>query len=619
MRNGDWAQAETDKQTNTGISRRNLLGGGAALAVAGSLAACGKADEAGGGDAIAPDDDVLDTSVVKQCESMLDLSYDDDDRAQIVATMDDQLEAIRAVRDIDFGNQEAPALVFDPRLPGRAYPRQPGSLTGVVEDAGSAPGSAEDVAFAPVSRLAHWIATKQLSARELTRVYLDRIVRYNPLLKNYITVTEELALTQAARADEETVRGRSRGPLHGIPYGVKDLVDTAGIRTSWGATPYKDRVAESDAWIVTALEQAGAVLLGKTTNGALAYGDLWFDAITRNPWNPAEGSSGSSAGSASATAAGMCAFGIGTETLGSIVSPSTRCGATGLRPTFGRVPRSGAMALCWSLDKIGPICRSVRDTALVLAAINGHKPDEPGCLDHGFEWDAGVGVDGLRVGYDPRWFDNADPVDMAALEAMRALPVEMVELAMPDIPIGPLLPQLEAEAAAAFQELTLSDRDDLLRWQEDRAWPNTFRRIHFYSAVDLVQGDRLRRRVMAMLAEQMDGVDAMIGPNFAGGMLVMTNYTGHPSLTLRAGFRERELQPLTGQAGREGQSLSSAVGTEEGREGQKAGPETFSMPRNISLWAPLFEERATLSLGQALEASLNVAPRRPPLEDWLDQ
>jgi len=604
---------------NDGISRRGLLGGGAALAVAGALAGCGRQDANGDAAPAASGESELDASIVEQCETMLDLSYDDDDRAQIVATMDDQLEAIRAVRDIDFNNQEAPALVFDPRLPGRDYSRQPGGLTGVVEQAGDSPGNAEDVAFAPVSRLAQWIATKQLSARELARVYLDRIERYNPLLHNYITVTEELALSQAARADEETVRGRSRGPLHGIPYGLKDLVDTKGIRTTWGATPYKDRVAESDAWIVTALEEAGAVLLGKTTNGALAYGDLWFDAVTRNPWNPAEGSSGSSAGSASATAAGLCAFSIGTETLGSIVSPSTRCGATGLRPTFGRVPRSGAMALCWSLDKVGPICRSVRDTALVLAAINGHKPDEPGCLDHGFEWDATIGVDGLRVGYDPRWFENADPVDMAALEAMRALPVEMVEISIPDMPVGPLLPQLEAEAAASFQELTLSDRDDLLRWQADRAWPNTFRRIHFYSAVDLIQGDRLRRRVMQMMAEQMAGVDAMIGPNFAGGMLVMTNYTGHPCLTLRAGFGERELQPLTGQAAQQGQSLSSAVGTEEGREGEKAGPETFSMPRNISLWAPLFEERATLSLGLALEASLDVARRRPPLDDWLSR
>jgi len=607
----------TKAAAKDGLDRRSLLAGGAALTLAGSLAACERAGEDKGEKAIGE-------SAVEQCQRMLALdSIDDDERAQIVATLDDQLESIRAIRDVDFANTDAPAQVFDPRLPGSSYPAQSGGVTGAVTDAGELPSSEEDIAFAPVHRQAHWIRTKQISARELTQLYLDRIERYADLLKNYITVTADLAMEQAARADDELANGGARSPLHGIPYGLKDLVDTKGIRTSWGATPYKDRVAERDAWIVTALEEAGAVLLGKTTNGAIAYNDLWFGGVTRNPFHPGEGSSGSSAGSASATSAGMCAFSIGTETLGSIVSPSNRCGATGLRPTFGRVPRTGAMALCWSLDKIGPICRSAADTGLVLAAINGHDPHEPASIDHGFQWDAGESIAGMRVGFDPAWFEEANEVDQAALEAARGLGIELVEISVPQMPYGAMIPQLEAEAAAAFQELTLENIDDEMRWQADRAWPNTWRRIHFYSAVDLVQIDRLRRRVMARMAETMDGLDAMLGPNFAGGMLVATNYTGHPSLTLRAGFAERTLEQLTGRDEPQGESLGQAVDSGEQSSGQGSGnggesePEKHSLPRNVSLWAPLFEERNLLSLGAALESALDVAGERPPLERWL--
>jgi len=498
-------------------------------------------------------------------------------------------------------------------------------VTGAVSEAGELPSSEADIAFAPVHRQAHWIQTKQISSRELTQLYLDRIERYGDLLKNYITVTADLAMQQAARADEELAGGGApRSPLHGIAYGLKDLIDTEGIRTTWGARPYKDRVAERDAWIVSALEDAGAVLLGKTTNGALAYNDLWFGGVTRNPFHPGEGSSGSSAGSASATAAGMCGFSIGTETLGSIVSPANRCGATGLRPSFGRVPRTGAMALCWSLDKIGPICRSVADTGLVLAAINGHDPSEPASIDHGFGWDARAGLDGMRLGFDPAWFEEANEVDKAALEAARGLNVELVETALPELAYGSLVQQLEAEAAAAFQHLTLENTDEELRWQADRAWPNTWRRIHFYSAVDLVQLDRLRRRVMQIMAEKMDGLDALLGPNFAGGMLVATNFTGHPGLTLRAGFTERALNPLTGKQEPRGQSLGQAVDSgEQGGAGQGGGgesaPEKHRLPRNVSLWAPLFEERNLLTLGAALESQLDAAGERPPLERWLTE
>ena len=592
----------------TTMNRRTLLAGGAALTFTGSLSACGDSGPPAAEGEASPDA-AIDQSTVAACERMLQLgdAIDDDERAQILATLDDQLENVRAIRGVSFDNSDAPALVFDPRLPGTTYPAQTGGVMRAVADAGELPASAEDIAFAPVAWQAHWIRGRQISARELTELYLDRIERFQPILKNFITVTAKLAREQAARADKEIAAGRYRGPLHGIPYGVKDLVDTKGVRTTWGATPYKNRVAEDDAWIVKALEEAGAVLLGKTTCGALAYGDLWFGGITRNPWHPGEGSSGSSAGSASATAAGLCSFSIGTETRGSIVSPSNQCGATGLRPTFGRVPRTGAMALCWSLDKIGPICRSVADTALVLAAINGHDPSEPGSIEHGLEWNAAEAIDGMRIGYDPAWFEGADPVDREALSALSNLPVELVEIAIPQQQYDALVPQLHAEAAAAFQQLTLENIDDELRWQSNRAWPSRWRRAHFYSAVDLVQVDRFRRRVMQMMAQRMEGLDVMLGPNFAGGMLVITNYTGHPCLTLRAGFRERRLEPLRNAPMRQESDAAGSSGSEAA---------TFSMPRNISLWAPLFEERRLFGLGAAVETALGVAGRRPPLERW---
>ncbi|WP_150002794.1 amidase [Iodidimonas gelatinilytica] len=580
--------------SSSGQTRRAVLFGGAAMGLAGATASL--AQQSG---PVTPDAKAakMDEGIVSQCERMMDLAYTDEERAQIVATMDDQLENIRAVRGIHFENSDAPATVFNPRLPGISYPEQGFGVTNAVARDKAIPNSAEEIAFAPVTDLAHWIKTGQISSTDLTQIYLDRIQRYRPMLENFITVTADLALSQAKRADEETANGTWRGPLHGIPYGLKDIIDTKDIPTTWGATPFSERVAKHDASIVKMLEEAGAVLLGKTTNGALAYGDIWFDGVTRNPWNPREGSSGSSAGSASATAAGLCAFSIGTETLGSIVSPSARCGTTGLRPSFGRVPRTGAMALCWSLDKLGPICRSVADTALVLDAINGHDAGDPGNVLHGFEWDAQTPVEGMRLGYDPKWFEAGNALDRKALEAARSLPITLVEMSLPDWPYGALLPQLEAEAAAAFQELTLSNRDDELVWQEENAWPNSWRRAHFFSAVDLVQVDRFRRRVMHMMHQNFSGLDAILSPNFAGGLLVITNYTGHPCLTLRAGFADTPTRTAYGQP-------------------KPEQPESVSVPHNVTLWGPLFEERKLLTLGAALEKKLAVSAMQPPLETW---
>jgi Asp-tRNA(Asn)/Glu-tRNA(Gln) amidotransferase A subunit family amidase len=455
-----------------------------------------------------------------------------------------------------------------------------------------------------VTHLSEWIRSGKISSRRLTGIYIDRIKALGPKLECFVTVLEDLALEQADEADRKIANDQYLGPLHGIPYGLKDLFDTKDIQTTWGAMPYKDRIGEKDARIATLLREAGAVLVAKTTLGALAYGDIWFGGVTRNPWNVAEGASGSSAGSASATAAGLVGFSIGTETLGSITSPSQRCGTTGLRPTFGRVSRSGAMALCWSLDKIGPICRTVEDTVLVLSAINGFDSDDKGSIDASFNYDASTSIEGLRVGYIPASFEDegSTDVDRDALEAMRQLNVELVEVSLPDLPYMSLMNVVYAEAAAAFEELTLNDRDDELVWQAKGAWPNIFRKARFLSAVDHVQLDRLRYKSMQVMDELFSNVDFVIGP-FMGPMLVITNFTGHPCLHLRAGFCKTKTR---GEA-----SLGSGTldtGQEDGDS------ETLhETPQGISLWSGLFDEGRLCNLGVALEKQLDMWQRRPPI------
>lgn len=568
------------------ISRRGLIAAGAAgLTAFGSAAA----QEA----ATAPNE-----TDVRGAEALAGVSYTDAERTQMLAGLADQLETIRALRAMAKPNDLAPALTFDPRLPGVTYEAQAdindlGDTFRLPDRLRPLPASSEDIAYASIGDLANWLSHRDLSSRQLTEIYLDRISRHNPVLQCFITVTRERALREAGEADREIGAGRYRGALHGIPYGLKDLFDAEGAPTTWGAEPYANRgPAVRDSAVARKLREAGAVLLGKTATGALAYGDVWHEGVCKNPWNPDEGSSGSSAGSASATAAGLCAFGIGTETLGSIVSPSHRCGATGLRPTFGRVSRAGAMALCWSLDKIGPICRSVRDTAQVLHVIHGADPADPASISHGFATDR-RGPQDMRVGYDPRWLEQAEAHDHAALEAARALGVQLVEVRMPDIPAGQLVLGLFVEAAAAFEELTLNDWDDQLDWQDDSAWPNTFRQARFISAIDYVQSDRIRRRVMHEMHEAMSGVEALIGPNYAGGMLVATNFTGHPQLAFRSGFIHSPARTLQNQ-------------TIEGSAVRR-------VPRATSLWAPLFEERRLIRLGEAIEGALGVAHERPPL------
>lgn len=535
----------------------------------------------------------LTEATIAEAEKVLGLAFTAPERALMIEGLQDSLETLAKIRGVTFGNEEAPALVFNPRLPKRGVKSQKNNVAlGGVYNA--KPGSDADIAFASVAQQGAWLRAGAVTSKRLTDIYLARIEKHNPALLAFAFVTADLAREQAAAADAELASGKDRGPLHGIPYALKDLADTAGITTGWGAEPYKDRVPTTDAEVVRKLKAAGAVLLGKTAVGAIAYGDRWHGGVTKNPWNPKEGSSGSSAGSASATAAGLCAFAIGTETLGSIISPSERCGVVGLRPTFGRISRAGFMALCWSLDKVGPLCRSVEDTALVLGALNGYDADDAGSQRVGFAYDGKGDVKGMTVGYVPAWFEKGDDVDRAALEALKSLGVTLKEFPWPAGDYSPLRAIVVIEAAAAFSELTLSNRDDELGWQDERAWPNSWRVARFFPAVDLVQVDRLRRKLMIELGAAFDGFDALIGPNFAGGALLATNATGHPQIAIRAGFAQTATRTLMGEAQND------------------ANTETFKTPRAISLWGNLFQEGRIIALGRALEEALGVKGERPP-------
>ncbi len=545
----------------------------------------------------------LSIETIAAAEDVMGVRYSESERAAMLDNLAAQIDLAARRRETSLPYDLAPATRFDPRLPGWMASSTPPFRPPTAEP-GPLPDKAEDIAFASVARLAGWIAAKAISCERLASLYLDRIERLAPRLECIAAVTADLAMAQARRADALLAAGTYLGPLHGIPWGCKDLLDTDGIVTGWGAEPYAGRVPATDATVVRRLTEAGAVLIAKTTLGALAYGDIWYGGVTRNPWNLAEGSSGSSAGSGSATAAGLVGFSIGTETLGSIVAPSLRCGVTGLRPTFGRVPRTGAMPLCWTLDKIGPMCRSVADTALVLAAINGGDGADPCSIDAPFGYDAGASLAGLRLGYYPADFDlsGANDLDRAMLAEARALGLSLVALTRPDLPYDSLMNTLFAEAAASFERLTLDDQDDSLTWQEPGAWPNTFRKARFLSAIDHIQLDRLRRRVMQDMDATFQGVDAIIGPCLAGPMLIITNFTGHPCLVIRSGFRNSPT--------RQALSLANAR-LDQGAEGVG---EQFVVPHAISLYGKLFDEGVLMRIGAALEARLGVAGRRPPLD-----
>ena len=513
-----------------------------------------------------------------EAEKLADLRFTPAERRQAAASYGSYRAGIREARAANLDNGEPPAGGFDPRLPGMTFETEQRPLVR-SKRVPRLPSAEIDIAFAPVSTLSRWIESGKLSSERLTRIYLDRLKRHDPKLHCVITLLERQAIASARRADAEIAAGHYRGPLHGIPWGAKDLLDTRGVPTTWGAMPYKDRIAKRDATVVERLNEAGAVLVAKLSLGALANGDVWFEAKTRSPWDRRKGASGSSAGSGAAVAAGLVGFAIGTETMGSIVSPSMRNGVTGLRPTFGRVPRSGAMALAWSLDKIGPMTRGVEDTALVLDAIRGADGEDLSAVDMPFNFDASERVRGMRVGYVAADFRGRGSAasDRQALDELRAAGARVEPLRLPKLPNRALHPILFVETAAAFDDLTRSDRDDLMVRQSPDAWPNMFRTARMVPAVEYVQATRLRTRLMRDLDAALDGLDAVITPGRWTSLVALTNYSGHPTLTLRAGVVDGK-------------------------------------PRSVTLVGRLYEEGRLIRLGMELERRLDVRELRPPID-----
>ena len=530
--------------------------------------------------------------MIDHASLIADVPIAEDYKEMMIEALNDFSKDYDLIYGLKIPNQVAPAIVFDPVPPGMKFAEQKQakiSLSPSVH-AGPVPKNLEDAAFYSVRQLAELVRTKQVSSAALTEMYLERLKRYDPTLKFVITLTEDRARAKAKDADREIASGKYRGPLHGIPWGAKDLLSVKGYRTTWGAGGFENQTIDEDATVVQRLDAAGAVLVAKLTLGALAQGDKWFGGMTRNPWNPQQGSSGSSAGSASATAAGCVGFAIGSETLGSISSPSTRCGTTGLRPTFGLVPRTGAMALSWSMDKLGPICRSVEDCALVLGAIHGPDGMDRSVRDAAFNWDATLDWRKLRIGYlkadfelqpetseTPKQEKNVTPEEQkkiaeensnraiararqlydkqyndAALAKLSAMGIDLIPVELPKFPYESMRTILVAEAAAAFDDLTRSGRDKLLTSQSKNDWPNIFRSARFIPAVEYIQANRARMMAIDAMAKLFEKVDVIVAPTFST-QLVVTNLTGHPALILPNGvrgddapkpqFRDGELQP----------------------------------------------------------------------------
>jgi Asp-tRNA(Asn)/Glu-tRNA(Gln) amidotransferase A subunit family amidase len=542
------------------------------------------------------------TSTFAEAEKLVQFPLTEKDRAQAAGNWRSAMalyERRTGPRKVAIPDTTAPYSRWDCTLPGMNPGPAKNEFIRAKSDA-PLPTTDEAIAFAPVHHLSRWIETRKLTSTRLTNIYLKRIEQLNPKINCIITLTRDHALTQAKQADAEIAAGHYRGPLHGIPWGAKDLLDTANIPTTYGAEPFQHRIPTADATVTARLNAAGAVLIAKLSLGALALNDIWFGGQTMNPWLLEEGSSGSSAGPGAATAAGLVAFAIGSETGGSIVSPSMRCGVTGLRPTYGRVPRTGAMTLCWSLDKLGPMARSVEDTMLVLNAITGPDNKDVSAVPSKLAFDAAAPVTGLKVGYFPAWMKEAPAtdVDRAALAAIPKLGMTPIEVTLPDWPYDNLDLILFAEAAAAFEEITLNHAVDTLKAQVPDAWPNTFRQSRFLSAVDFVQADRLRRMVALEMAHIMNEVDLLLVPSLRDEMLTITNFTGHPSLTLRAGFVE-----------------VSEARSDWAPDPAKPLPK-FSPPRRVphgvTLIGRLFDEGTIARAGLALERHFNVASENPP-------
>jgi Asp-tRNA(Asn)/Glu-tRNA(Gln) amidotransferase A subunit family amidase len=538
-----------------------------------------------------------------EAEKLMQVTMTPRERQQAAATwrtsLAQYLERRTGPRKVAIKDTDAPATLWNPMLP--RIPLLPERARFVRSTASNdpLPASDADIAFAPVTKLSRWIESGKLTSERLTNIYLKRIERFDPKLRAIITLTKDYALARAKQADAEIADGEYRGPLHGIPYGVKDLLDTRNIPTTYGAEPFRHRIPAADSFVVSRLNQAGAVLLAKLSLGALALNDIWFGGQTMNPWLLEEGASGSSKGPGAATAAALVAFSVGSETGGSIVSPAMRCGITGLRPTFGRVARTGAMTLCWSLDKLGPMTRSVEDAFLVLHAISGADIGDPSSVPSDLDFNANGPVDGLRVGYIAQWMKEAPAtdVDHAAMETMKKLGMLLQEVTLPDWPYSSLMPILFAEGAASFEELALNNQLRELKVQVKDAWPNLFRQSRFLSAVDFVQADRLRRKVALEMARVFREVDLLIVPSLRDEQLTITNFTGHPSLTMRAGFVEVS-------------EARSDWAPDPANPLPKFNPPR-RVPHGITLIGRLFDDGLLGQVGVALEREFNVVKERP--------
>ena len=513
--------------------------------------------------------------MIRDAEWAAGVSFTDEERKLMTSELNEQIEMYAQIRALNIPNSVPPALRFDPVLPGMTFDREEKPFKISQGAAREIPTDRDELAFWSVLDLSRVLKARKITSLELTQLYLRRLKRYDPLLKCVVTLTEDTALKQARRADAEIAAGKYRGPLHGIPWGAKDLLATKDHPTTWGAVPFRNQQFEEDATVVVRLEEAGAVLVAKLTLGALAMGDKWFGGRTNSPWNPERGSLGSSAGPAATVAAGLVGFAIGSETRGSIVSPATRCGITGFRPTYGRVSRYGAMALCWSMDKLGPMCRSAEDCAIVFNAIHGADDKDRTTVDMPFNWDPDQPLSSLRIGYLKGAFEESEQ-DARSLETLRALGVDPIPVELPDFPVDAMDSILMAEAAAAFDELTISGRDDLLVSQSEWAWPNAFRKARLIPAVEYIQANRARTLLMQATEEAMQKVDVHITPTEAS--LALDNLTGHPFVSLPNGF------------------------TEDGE------------PTSIGFLGGLYKDAALLRVAKAFQDATDYHLKRPPLD-----
>jgi Asp-tRNA(Asn)/Glu-tRNA(Gln) amidotransferase A subunit family amidase len=538
-----------------------------------------------------------------EAEKLMQVTMTSAERQQAAATwrtsLAQYLERRSGPRKVTIAANDLPATLWNPMLPGITPPSAREQFVRSKDEGAPLPSSDDDIAFATVTQLSRWIESKKLSSERLTNIYIARIDRFDSKIRSIITLTRDHALARAKQADAEIASGKYRGPLHGIPYGLKDLLDTKDIATTYGAEPFRNRVPAADSFVVRRLNEAGAVLIAKLSLGALALNDIWFGGQTMNPWLPEEGASGSSAGPGAATAAALVGFSIGSETGGSIVSPAMRCGVTGLRPTFGRVARTGAMTLCWSLDKLGPMTRSVEDAMLILQAINGPDAGDASSVPSKFEFDATSTVAGLKVGYLAQWMKEspATDVDRAAMETMKKLGMALKAVTLPDWPYSSLMPILFAEGAASFEDLALNNQLGELKVQVKDAWPNLFRQARFLSAVDFVQADRLRRKVALEMARVFNEIDLLLVPSLRDEQLTITNFTGHPSLTLRAGFVEVS-------------EARSDWAPDPANPLPKFNPPR-RVPHGITLVGRLFDDGLLGQVGIALERAFHVANERP--------